>query len=186
MSVVTHSQYRQITRDYETSEADVSANLDIVEAIVEDYLKRPLAAVQRTEECLVYAGSRLYPLATPILSVSSPAAAVIHRELYLTGVTPLADFLIEESSLEPDYVTVTYVGGWTSLTIPDAMARMIARLAQQLERATVSSSQFPVGATSLSLGDASISFASPTGGAGELDTLLPGATAALRKWRRRI
>ena len=186
MSVVTIDQYRLVTSDGASDDAMVQENLDQIEALVGDYLGRPLELTQRTEDCIVYSKGRLFPLATPIISVAEPTGLTNRDGFRLDGATPFYDFLIETLTLDYERVSVTYTGGWDSTTIPATLKRTIARLAMRLIQSGVTGSQFPVGATSVSLGDASISFAAPTGEAGELDTLLPGATRALRKWKRRI
>lgn len=192
MSVVTIDQYRAITHDDSSDDATVQDNLDQIEAIVEDFLDRPLALAERTEECIVYPKGRLFPDVTPIISVASPAGLINRGGYRLDGAVPFYDFLIEPLTYEDtrirrgeNRVELTYTAGWTDATIPETMKRMIARLAQRLNQAGTTA-QFPAGATSVSLGDASISFAVPTGEAGELDTLLPGATRTLKKWKRRV
>jgi hypothetical protein len=79
-------------------------------------------------------------------------------------------------------VQITYEGGWTATTIPATVERVICELASQLLDTTLAT-RVPVGASTVSAGDLSVQFAVPPGEL--IDSLLPGASHALRAWRCR-
>lgn len=189
MSIVTLAEYRTITKDTVTPDADATGAITEAQELVEAYLKRPLDAAVRTEQCLVYPKNRLYPLATPIASVTSPGGGSIVNGEYIRGVAVIPALLEwDETSPGFNYVSVTYTGGYTSITAPRPLKRAVAELACAIAQSSIPGGQYPVGATSVSLGDASVSFAKPIGeqGSSELDSYIPGLSSRIKIYRRRV
>lgn len=186
MSIVDVAEFAEYldTLSVSYDQARLQNAIDESQELIEDFLKRPLDSASRTEQCLIHPANRIYPRATPIAAVS---AGTIENDGYaVSGISPdggpFVDFYRQSQYV---YATVTYTGGFTSVTAPRTLKRAVMRLAHAIIVPPAESSMIPVGATSVSLGDASVSFAEPTGSGGEIDALVPGLTRTLKRWRVR-
>ena len=190
MSTVTLAQYVTHTGDTASPSAAVLANIAVAERMVEDYLRRELASAERTEDMKVWPNGLVYPKHVPVTSVQASARYEIKNEAVIRYVVP--DDLVSEvvgnwSDPEDGYphsrptAAVTYVGGWTSETLPVIIVRIVALAAQAL---TVPGTAPKLGVKQASVGDVSVTYANdnPTVA---LDTLVPYAAVMLStfKWR---
>jgi len=141
MSTVTVEQYRVWTGDSTSSSALVEPLLDVAESLVEEYLRRPLASVERTEEYKVWTGGIVYPKAVPVTSVQASATYSVEDTATIKYVTPddvTSEVVGDRLTASDDYphslpkATVTYVGGWTSITLPPSIARIVSLAAKAL------------------------------------------------------
>jgi hypothetical protein len=183
--LVTVGQYRTITLDTTSSDVAISGALIEAQTMVEEYLGRQLTSRQRTEVLLIDRTGRVRPSAVPITSVSVPVGATIDR-FTITDVdpdeTPSPFFWTDPvtwGSWQPR-ATVTYVGGFTSATLPATIRRRIAVEAWSLLHPS-DLSAVASGAQSVSVGDASITF----GAGGAPGALSVVTERALRPWRLR-
>lgn len=177
LGAVTVAGYQLRTGDTSSAASAVTASLVEAEAILDEALRRHLALDERTDTFKLYPDGRIYPDAYPITSSS---LTVWGRSL--SGATPdVATFvgLIGECPAPPQ-ATVTWTGGYNAATLPRTLANAIYDLAGfDLSDSTPGIS----GVTSVSLGDASVSYAAPLDGL--LDTLVPGLWARVRRFRNR-
>jgi hypothetical protein len=189
--IVSEDRYRLITLDTASTDVQVTARIEQATAMVEDVLQRPLEAEERTEILPVTRWSRVYPKATPIASVTSPTGAEIEDSATLRSVTPDSQPWTDWDTYGLVYgqpkATVTYIGGWNardsgspaSTLVPATVERAVAQLAHALVRQP---DTVLVGATSVSLGDVSVTYGSARG---EADVLVPGLVQSLRPYRRK-
>lgn len=188
--LVSVDRYREITGDETSASAVVEAALVDAQLLLEEDLRRPLEAEQRTERCRVFAesrGSTVYPAATPLVSVSAPSGGEIVGAAVVGGSLAPAPprFLTDRDQ----FAEVTYIGGFDPdaelgdvTCLPVGLQRAIAWAAKAL---TVPDdfSEIPTGATSASVGDVSISWGaggSPSSGEVTFSRQL------VRRWRRRL
>lgn len=98
--------------------------LDGVQRELERYCQRPLERMERTEAVFPDDAGRLWPKATPIVSVSAPVGLVPNGANYLSGYYPT-------NVLDPaGPVVLTYVGGLVGVEEDDvrlAILRVAAR-----------------------------------------------------------
>lgn len=193
MSTVTLAQYVTHTGDTVSPSATVEANLAVAERMVEDYLRRELASAERSEEMKVWPNGLVYPKHVPVTSVQASARYEVKNEAIIKYVTP--DDLVSEvvgNWSDPDdgyphsrpTATVTYVGGWTSETMPVSIVRVVALAAQAL---TVPGTAPKLGVKQASVGDVSVTYANDSGSNGTeaLDSLVPLASVMLYGYRWR-
>lgn len=191
---LTYARYVQLTGDSTTPSAQVEAAIPDAEREMVRILRRPLWLDTYTHALPVHAGGRAYPKAVPIATL--PASATFQMEdpqtfRYvvrdsLTGPLGLGDVeeFLDGSSGACGYpelyglATVTYTGGWTEATMPMAVARGLARLVHAYATPTIAT-ELIEGATSQSLGDASVSFKDPVSG-DSVDRLSRNLEASLR------
>lgn len=189
--LVTVDYYRLVTGDEATSDSAASAFLAEAQQLVGEALHRELEYAERTEALTVRRG-RVYPSAVPVAAVA-PASATAGTVLCggfavgVSSVSPLTWPELEEQGAAYDDVrasyapaSLTYSGGYTSLSLPFTLRRAIARVAGALAAGDVSTR--PAGATSVSLDGASVSYgptAAYTGAAAEVERLVPGLAGGL-------
>lgn len=177
--IVPVSTYRDITGDTTTPAETLAGRLLRAQRKVEAHLRRPLALDLRTERVrlrhhrgygLFGGGWAAYPAATPVVSA--------------VGLTVEGSALLGASGAwlswwddGEQYADVSYVGGWTALTLPEPILEAICRLAALGGRP----SPVPAGATSVRNGDVAITYAPGASGA-QLD---PALTRALKPYVRR-
>lgn len=154
-TIVTIARYRAITGDAATADATVSARLELAQTKLEDDLGRPLAHGTYTESLWPTRDGYLWPSAVPITDGG--------------GYTVDGDGLFGVfGPAWPDLtgaVSVTYDGGWVEPSAnPTAANRLpfcieadLAFAAQTLGT-VATASDFPAGAKSVALGDASVTF----------------------------
>lgn len=178
MALVTPARYIAITRDTNTSAEDIAAELAAAQELVEAETGRPVESAERTERMRIrygrsFPGGRVYPAATP---VTVAADHTIVGTTALDGASPDAGIF---DRTDEDYATVTYTGGYTAETVPADLERVIARAAYRLLNADLS---LPVGATSVRLGDAAVTYDGATSAGTPFDDM---DRAVLRRYRRR-
>lgn len=191
-SIVTVDDYRRITRDTTSTDDDVLAQLDSAEQLVAEYLRRPdrLAYGTYSDRLRLYVAENIdggyegayvcYPPATPIESADGGLTVLSPRSV--AGAFPDGGPFLEGiigQGVQP-YATVTYTGGWTVETLPETIRREIALTART---ALSTSTSTPVGATSVQLGDAAVTYG--TAGAPLAGDLTAASKKILRRYMRR-
>lgn len=156
--MITADRYRALTRDTASDDIDVEEAIVDAQDLLEEYLGRPLETAERTEELAPDRGGMIWPAATPITEAE--------------GWTIDGLGLVGTSVAFPDVVTtsVTYTGGWARPdygeeeapegvpVLPTCLQRDLALAAYRLLHPTIATlAGVPTGASSVSLGDASIS-----------------------------
>jgi hypothetical protein len=154
--LLTEARYQAITGDRATNQVAFTAAVELAVERLEDALDRGLAEEERLEDMWPDRGGWLWPRCTPI--------------------TVCADYTIDGDGLIgtfgpswPDQtgkVAVTYTGGWVERSAnPSAANRLPTYIEDDLAWATwallhpdASAARYPAGATSVRLGDASVSF----------------------------
>lgn len=192
MSLVTVQEYRDITRDVNTAAEEVSARIEEATDLVEEYLQRRLRFGTYTEELEIWDAAYAYPEVTPIVSVPSGASYAIDvgavRFRSVLSDLSLNDWLwyadppggiVNSPGIRPLYATLVYDGGYTNATCPQTLKRGIARVARGL---VVTNPQRVLGATSISVGDVSVSYPKAIG---DIDVLVPGITITLKPYKRK-
>ena len=159
MSLVTVARYRALTGDAAGTDPEITARIEDATDRLEERLDRPLRSAVRTESVYPDQLGRAYPHAVPI----TVADGYTIDGWSLIGAWPWPWFdIVTDSRVAP---LITYTGGWVersaNLTatnrLPLCIEEDIAWAAYALghpEPAAV----YPVGAVSVSLGDASVSF----------------------------
>lgn len=154
--VVSKERYRIITLDTTSADAAVTGALVDAQQLVEDYLDRKLTQALRTETMTYGPNGLVWPKAWPV--IVAPAGMTIERSRRaIGGSSPggLTDAFADSD--EPEFVTLTYTGGYTSATLPRVIESRIAWSAYSMLHPSVGAS-VPAGAKSVSVGDASITF----------------------------
>lgn len=151
--LVTVDRYRAITGDVATATVAVSAAIEDAEDLLADALGRELASAERTERLWPTRDGYLWPSCVPI---TASTYTIDGNGLYGTFGPAWPD--------HTGAVSVTYTGGWVERTanpgavnaLPAYIERDLAFAAQRL--ATPETNDYPVGATSVRLGDAAVTF----------------------------
>jgi len=204
MAVVTTAQYRTLTQDNNSSDADAQSAIEDATELLNGFLGRVLTEGTYTETLPVHPGGKVYPRAVPVSSVSASATYQVHPErASLIGVDsdestlPLSNLWddfedsrhqsfaglvgrVQGYECEYPFGTVLYTGGFTSDTLPYALRRAICLIAKK----TLANPElgYQAGVRMARLGDAQIQYTADTV-SGELDTLVPGITASIKRWR---
>lgn len=174
MTLLTNQRYRQLTGDYRTPEDEVTLGLTTAQREVEEWLRRPLESLERTEDLIVYSNGRVYPKATPVTIV--PSGYQIRGNGVVAG--PGSGLPWPLDTTEAPRLSLTYTGGWTQSTLPRELERAIAETALADLQGPLS--EVPVGAKAVSLGDASITFE----GSAERAVIPAHVQRRIRRWRR--
>lgn len=180
--LISVDQYQSITGDVTSASAVVETALEDAQSLLEDRIGRGLEMVERTERVRVFPDGIVYPAVTPLVTV--PAGASIQGSA-VSGGTPAGSFLTPAD----DHSTLTYTGGYdpdetdrsAATYVPVELARAIAWAA----RAIISPASFgevPAGATSVTVGDVSLSWG-PGGSPAQGEVVF--SSGLLRRWRRR-
>lgn len=179
LGAVTVADYQVTTGDSTTASSAVSAALLEAEALLEEELRRQLASEERTKAFKIWPDGALYPDAWPITDAGD--LRIIGTRTLLGAEPDDSPFLgVWPTVAAPPMATVTWTGGFTASTLPATLERALYDLA----KAILSDSPVPVGATSMSVGDVSVSFGAPTSGG--LDSLLPGLATRVARYRNRF
>lgn len=153
MSLVTLARYRTITGDTASASGIVNAALADAQTDLEEELDRPLESAERTERLRIYPSHRhglvVWPSAQPVTDAGD--LTIAGNAVY--GASPLGSPLLGGEDV--GFASVTYTGGYTTSTVPRCIEQDIAWNARQRIAAQA---PVPVGATAVSLGDASVSF----------------------------
>jgi hypothetical protein len=193
MVLIATDTYRLRKRDRTTNDTIITASIARAVARVEAVLDgRMLESSARTEKLRV-SGREVWPHAFPITAVTSPAGAVISPgEMSLWYVIPdalsIPPTMIFDLQDPPEgwweYATVDYTGGYSESTLPEPLKDALLDLAYVFVREAVTFDDaddgIPPGATSISLGDASVTF---DRGQNPLDQLVPGLYDRVRPYR---
>lgn len=191
MTLIDVDSYRRISHDTTTDDVDVESALGDVQRYIEEELRRPLESEERTETLLIVNGptssrSRVYPSATPITEVPSGYAingdAVLISDSVLTFGDMPGPTIVDLA--EPAEISLTYTGGYESLTLPVTLQRAIVEAAYSVLHvsplATVAN-----GATSIQVGDVQVGYGAD--GAPSTETLLSRTTwRRIRRFQRRF
>lgn len=180
MSLVTVARYRTITLDTTSTAESVTAAIEDAEALVSEYLRRPLESEERTETLSISRDGRVYPSATPIDSLGGDDSDLVLEGDVVVGVSPDAAALGWIGTTVLPQATITYTGGWTAETLPKAIERAIALAAHHQLHSDPA--LVPAGATSVRVGDAAVSFGSGGASADPLTSTM----ANIRRYRRRF
>lgn len=183
--LVTIDYYRYATGDLYTADATCASALVEAQELLEDALDRQLESAERTETLQIRQRGYVYPHALPITVISATSAAtgdllsggfalrLTSSPAEFVDLLPIAGHYGDELVREVD---VTYTGGYTVSNLPVALRRAIAKLARALVLAPArgGSGPRPAGATSVSLGDASVVFGKTSREPDAVDELVPG------------
>jgi hypothetical protein len=190
--MITVQAYRDITQDLNTPAEAVSAFIEEATDLVEEYLERTLRHGTYTEELEIWSDTSgrtyVYPHVTPITSVPSGVVYTIDvgarrlMNVFSSLTSGLMTFstpgIAHDSSIRPEYVIVTYDGGFTSTTLPRTIARAIARTARNI---AITNPLRIIGATEVAVGDVRVKYQPFTG---DLEALVPGISLALKPYKR--
>lgn len=170
--------YQALTGDTATP---TDAQLAVAQKRVEAFLHRPVPQGTYTHRLRIHRDGVVYPPAQPIsdagagATVDGPAVYVLGSDQfsYASAWLTAGFSLINASPYggRPAYGTLTYTGGWTADTVPQAV---LDGLAWETWRAVHpgevpqpgGNSSIAVGATSLATGDVSVSYGGANGTSG--------------------
>ena len=200
--LVSVAQYELITGDTTSAASAVSASLLEAEELLGEALYRTLPSGERTETLIVRAHGRVYPKAVPVTAIAtaSESAGTIEYEghaVKLTSAPLVMDMIANDfqtglyDDTDVSTAALTYTGGYTSTTLPARLRRALAVIAKALRGAPSDGGlgTRPEAVTSVSLGDASMSFdrasvAASAAGA-MIDNLVPGLMRMVSGYTRR-
>lgn len=150
MALVDLYTYRTLSGDMASLDSDVTAALADAQELLEQYLRRGyydatgawvgcLEQASRTETVRLHTDGRAYPLATPIISISVPANAIVRDNAVIGLVSlanPLFDFLYEPYRFSGVWDatmplgTLTYIGGYLPAGVPRKLRQANVDLAR--------------------------------------------------------
>lgn len=175
LGAVTVAGYQVRTGDTSSAASAVTGALVEAESLLEEELRRLLAAEERSEQMRIRADGRVYPKAWPITE-----AELVIDGRSLVGATPdLENFVALIGSREEPRMTLAYTGGFDADTLPVTLAHAIYDLARALVADTPA---LLVGASSASVGDVSVTYG---GGKGGVDAYVSGLSSRVSKYRNR-
>lgn len=197
MSLLTYTRYVSLTGDSTSASEDVEGWITDAEQAVSEFLRRPLELGEYTDTLTIDTDGRVYPKAVPLVSLPATATDAGQSILDSRSVGYLGgwDLTIEHTIdlinqtgylVQQPQIAVTYTGGWTADTAPFSVLRTIARAAYAVGHPVPLDSPLVGGATSLHVGDVSVTLKNPTGsglGVSELESLAPGSELALSGWQ---
>jgi hypothetical protein len=175
--LVTVATYRSVTEDTDTLDILVSARLEDAADRLAELLDRPLAEAQRDELMIPMRDGTVMPRATPI--VTPPTGWIADGDRLIAGTLVAWPDPLNPSLPGP---TLTYTGGWVERTAnPSADNRLPWSIVEDIcwhawhagQSRRPSTLTAPAGATSVRLGDASVTFG-PNGA--------PGASAVASRY----
>lgn len=196
--LVDGARYQRITGDATTGTDDVEQALLDAEQAVAEHLGRITATGRAaiaygtyTEPLVVYRNGRVYPAATPIDTVQTPASARVDGNAVDVGGSVGTWNLFGSDPA----IQVTYTGGWQAAGVADgptaplpvAIVRAICQVAWRGTH-PVQFPGVPAGAGSISVGDVSISGATAGARSASLTANLgidPGIAASIAGYVRR-
>jgi hypothetical protein len=188
-SIVTLADYQRITHDLTTYQPTVDAALADAQLLVEEFLRRPLTLMSRTERMRLYSAENLdggydgaylcYPKATPVQTVDG--GLTVLSAVAVAGAFPDGGPFLEGiigQGVQP-YATISYTGGYTADTLPATLRREIVITARG---GIIPATTVPPGATAVKVGDVSVTYqAAEFVGA----ALSPSTMRTLRRYVRR-
>lgn len=165
--LISVARYRAITSDTASATAVVTEAIEDAQSQLEEQLGRGLELDERTERVRVFPDGAIYPRCTPLVAVPDGSE--------IQGVAVIGGGPHSSALVDPDtHTTLTYTGGYnpdetdrSAVTfVPVELARAIAWAARAI-LTPGDGLEVPPGATSVSVGDVSISWGpagSPTTG----------------------
>lgn len=154
-SLVNPQDYLAITGDAAAADTCKPA-LDEALGLIQDTIGRQLPRMTYTETLKIYNDGKVYPSATPIESVVSPQASglLVQGAGIYVGYFDPTPAVVTGGWLGgvPPQVTLTYVGGFTAVTLPAKLRRAICRAAYNVLHPAVLSG-VPGNVTSVQVGD---------------------------------
>lgn len=180
--LVSVSTYQTITGDVSSATSQVEDALLLAQRELEEYLGRGLESLERTERCRVFPDGRMYPRCTPITAVPDGST------VYGAGVAAGGE-AVTTSWLTPDtHADLTYTGGYDpaeddmaeATYVPVTLQRAVSWAAKAV-LTPADGLEIPDGATSISVGDVSVSW----GAGGSPATGEIGWPDRVRRWRWR-
>lgn len=181
LGAVTVDGYRVHTGDLTTAGTVVTGALVEAEELLDEALRRHLAWQERTDTLRIHPDGRVYPPAWPI----TDADLTIDGRALLGAAADETPFVGTFSTLTVNTATITWTGGFDDGTNSTRLPATLRHAVYDLAKALAQDHQpIPVGATSVSVGDVSISYGS--GSSGDLDALVPGLWYRVKKYRNRF
>jgi hypothetical protein len=185
--LVDADTYGWYTGDHDTDASIVEQAIDKATKLLEERLGRQLAYGTYTERLPVYtvAGQlTVFPSVTPLATVLANGTArgdqIAVDQLDADNAGNFAVW--NPANGEQHYATVTYLAGFTPDALPESVARDISACALR-DLQDAAPSIIPVGASSVSVGDVSISFG-PNGAPASASGGFEWSVDTLR-WRKR-
>jgi hypothetical protein len=176
LGAVTVKAYRVHTADETNTDAQISGALVEAEDLLDEELRRHLAKQERTGTFPIYCDGRIYPDAYPLT-----ASDLTIDGRALRGAEPDGGpFIGVWEHIDDPRATVTWTGGYDSTSLP----RTLELAVYDLARGLMAEALVPVGATSVSLGDASVTYA--VSSRGGVDALVPGISSRVRRYQNRF
>jgi hypothetical protein len=190
-----HAAYVRHTQDLTTDPHEAEGYWLDALAMVGGHLQRFLAEDTYTHRLRVWPRGLVYPHAIPVTSVSASAIYAVHDTCTLENVWSDDQPLFFGSSLslagdfgrwltyqhDATWATVTYVGGYTSATMPMGLRRSVNQLTKALIDGPAAGAGRSV--SSARVGDVAVTYATDVPSVEELNELVPGITRALRRYR---
>lgn len=133
-SLVSIEDYLRITQDTSAqSDTDLQPALDEALGLIQDNISRVLVYGTYVETLRIYKNGAVYPSATPLAAVVSPAlpAGCIQGAAIYMGMfnpAPIINYGYGMGAITPQ-ATITYTGGFTSATLPIKLKRALCRAA---------------------------------------------------------
>lgn len=199
--LLTYSDYRVITGDTVSTTSAVTGALLEATGLIEGLLHRTLEQQTLTESLQITQTGIVFPTCVPVASIAANSAAsgsILYGGFAInvrSGPTATFDMVIERTEIATIFpfdatVSFTYTGGYAAAALPFPIRRGIARLARAiiLGPSAQAGGPRPAGASSVSMGDISVSYAARaalTGAAYVVDELVPGLVFGLREYDRR-
>lgn len=195
--IVSLARYRVIQQDTSSAEGVATGALVEAQALIEDYLDRPLDYdAAATETLPTWVGSdgvrKVWPRRYPVSGATDPATVVNTAVIAPngSGFDWAVDVVTDQVTAD---ATVTFAGGW--LPADDPAATDVNRVLPTLERAVCAVAWALIttnpaapaipAVTTATVGDVSATFAGADPDTHPLDGLVPGITRRLARYRYR-
>lgn len=183
--LVTVVRYQAITGDTSTAASAVSALVEDATALAEEDLRRPLEQAERTETMWPDRCGWLWPLAVPLVDGGD---YTIDGDGLKPGVTGAVPYFPEPTASR----AITYTGGFLERSAnPSASNRLPAHIERDLAWAAYALGHgdellagLPTGASSVSVGDLSVSFEAGAAAQSATDVRIRWSRATMRHKRR--
>lgn len=178
--ILNTSEYRRSVDDYSSFDGDVNDALVEAQAEAERITGRVFDLGSYTESLEIYDG-HVYPRATPV----SVTGGIVSGDSIVLGYWSRdwtnSWYSNDYSSYYPyNRIAVSYTGGWTNETAPLSLKKILYRIVKsRLVKPAIDVSNYPMGTTSVSQIDQSISFRGPVKTGGDPAALL---LSDLRPW----
>ena len=149
--------YRQLAKDFTSYDGDCTNAIEQAQALAEQETGRiGFDQAVYTETCQVFSNRKAYPSAYPISAVSAPTGATFDAKSVSVSSSLGLDFILGYPwGVQTYSQLISYTGGYPSGTAPKDLQQAVARIAKNLLPADTDG--IPHGATSISVGDLSIS-----------------------------